>query len=72
MSWCVSALFYVSLWFGFVDTFEITPPVPFRTVMADNDPAWPPDSPRKRGDNAACFGFNPDSRCARPELRDAG
>ncbi len=38
MSWALSALFYVTLWFGFVDTFEIAPPVAFRTVMADNDP----------------------------------
>ena len=35
----LTATFYVSIWFGFVDTFEITSPVPFRTVMADNDPA---------------------------------
>ena len=35
----LTATFYVSIWFGFVDTFEITPPVAFRTVMADNDPA---------------------------------
>lgn len=38
MSWALSALFYVTLWFGFLDTFEIAPPVAFRTVMADNDP----------------------------------
>jgi hypothetical protein len=25
LSWTLSALFYVTLWFGFVDTFEITP-----------------------------------------------
>ena len=35
----LTATFYVSIWFGFVDTFEITSPVAFRTVMADNDPA---------------------------------
>ena len=33
----LSITFYVSIWFGFVDTFEITAPVAFRTVMADND-----------------------------------
>ena len=38
MSWALSALFYVTLWFGFVDTFEITSPVAFRTVLADNEP----------------------------------
>jgi hypothetical protein len=38
LSWALSALFYVTLWFGFVDTFEIAPPEAFRTVMADNDP----------------------------------
>ena len=41
MSWALSALFYVTLWFGFVDTFEIAAPVAFRTVMADNDRAAP-------------------------------
>ena len=35
----LTATFYVSIWFGFVDTFEITSPVAFRTVMADNDSA---------------------------------
>ena len=35
----LTATFYVSIWFGFVDTFEITSAVPFRTVMADRDPA---------------------------------
>ena len=35
----LTATFYVSIWFGFVDTFEITSAVPFRTVMADKDPA---------------------------------
>ena len=38
MSWALSALFYVTLWFGFVDTFEISSPVAFRTVMADDEP----------------------------------
>ena len=37
LSWALSALFYVTLWFGFVDTFEITSPVAFHTVMADSD-----------------------------------
>lgn len=35
----LTATFYVSIWFGFVDTFEIAPPVAFRTVSADNDAA---------------------------------
>ena len=38
LSWAVSALFYVTLWFGFVDTFEITSTAAFRTVMADKEP----------------------------------
>jgi len=39
-SWAMSAVFYVTLWFGFVDTFEITPAAAFRTVMAGpDDPA---------------------------------
>ena len=37
----LTATFYVSIWFGFVDTFEIAPPVAFRTVTADNDSAAP-------------------------------
>ncbi len=37
LSWALSALFYVTLWFGFVDTFEITSPAAFRTVMAESD-----------------------------------
>jgi hypothetical protein len=37
LSWALSALFYVTLWFGFVDTFEIVPPATFRTVLADTD-----------------------------------
>ena len=36
--WALSALFYVTLWFGFDDTFEISSPVPFRTVMASDQP----------------------------------
>jgi len=39
--WAFSALFYVTLWFGFVDTFEISSPVPFRTVIASEDPPAP-------------------------------
>ena len=34
----LTATFYVSIWFGFQDTFEITSPTPFRTVMADDGP----------------------------------
>ena len=37
----LTATFYVSLWFGFVDTFEITSTVAYRTVMADADPDTP-------------------------------
>ncbi len=33
-SWAISAIFYVTLWFGFVDTFEIT-----RPALAGRDPA---------------------------------
>ena len=36
--WMFSALFYVTLWFGFMDTFEITSPVAFRTVLAEGEP----------------------------------
>jgi hypothetical protein len=35
----LSITYFISMWFGFVDTFEITSPVAFRTAMADNDPA---------------------------------
>ena len=35
----LTATFYVSIWFGFVDTFEITSPVAYRTVMAGDDSA---------------------------------
>jgi hypothetical protein len=39
-SWAMSAVFYVTLWFGFVDTFEITPAVAVRSEMAGaDDPA---------------------------------
>jgi hypothetical protein len=41
LSWALSALFYVTLWFGFVDTFEITPAAAIRTVPGDTD-APPP------------------------------
>jgi hypothetical protein len=34
----LTATFYVSIWFGFVDTFEIAPATPFRTMMADAEP----------------------------------
>jgi hypothetical protein len=41
LSWALSALFYVTLWFGFVDTFEIAAPVQLRTVMANDAPPAP-------------------------------
>ncbi len=34
----LTATFYVSIWFGFSDTFEIMSTTPFRTVMADGGP----------------------------------
>ena len=34
----LSITYFLSMWFGFVDTFEITSPVAFRTVLADNEP----------------------------------
>ncbi len=34
----LSITYFLSMWFGFVDTFEITSPTPFRTVMADDEP----------------------------------
>ena len=37
----LTATFYVSAWFCFVDTFEITPTAAFRTVMADTDAPAP-------------------------------
>jgi len=36
--WALSALFYVTLWFGFNDTFEFGEPAPFRAVMAPDEP----------------------------------
>ena len=33
----LTTVFYISIWFCFVDTFEITSSVAFRTVMADTD-----------------------------------
>ncbi len=35
----LSIVYFLSMWFGFVDTFEITSPVAYRTVMAGNDSA---------------------------------
>jgi hypothetical protein len=35
-SWAMSAVFYVTLWFGFVDTFEIAAPPALRPVMAEH------------------------------------
>ncbi len=37
VSWAMSAVFYVTLWFGFVDTFQITSTQPIRTVLAPTD-----------------------------------
>lgn len=37
VSWALSTIFYITIWFGFVDTFEITSPVAHRTAMADTD-----------------------------------
>ena len=34
----LSITYFLSMWFGFVDTFEITSATPFRTVMADGEP----------------------------------
>jgi len=34
----LSVTYFLSMWFGFVDTFEITSSVTFRTVMADAEP----------------------------------
>ena len=36
--WAMSALFYVTLWFGFNDTFEFATAVPFRTATASDEP----------------------------------
>jgi len=33
----LSITYFLSMWFGFVDTFEITSPTTFRTVMAESD-----------------------------------
>jgi hypothetical protein len=41
LSWALSALFYVTLWFGFVDTFEIGAPANSRAAPADTDPPAP-------------------------------
>ena len=38
----LSITYFLSMWFGFVDTFEITSPTAFRTVMADVDAPSPP------------------------------
>jgi hypothetical protein len=39
-SWILTTVFYITVWFGFVDTFEITSTVAHRTVMVDvNDSA---------------------------------
>ena len=40
VSWALSALFYVTLWFGFVDTFEIVSPA-VHAVIADDVPPAP-------------------------------
>ena len=37
----LSITYFLSLWFGFVDTFDITSPMAFRTVMADTDAPAP-------------------------------
>ena len=37
----LSIAYFLSLWFGFVDTFDITSPMAFRTVMADTDAPAP-------------------------------
>ncbi len=34
----LSITYFLSLWFGFADTFEISTPAPFHTVMADAEP----------------------------------
>jgi hypothetical protein len=36
-SWAMSAVFYVTLWFGFVDTFEIAAPPALRLLMAERE-----------------------------------
>ena len=37
----LTTIFYISVWFSFVDTFEITSAVAYRTVMADDDKPAP-------------------------------
>jgi hypothetical protein len=39
--WALSALFYVTLWFGFNDTFEFGSSVPFRTDASSAEPPTP-------------------------------
>ena len=34
VSWALSTIFYITIWFGFVDTFEITSTNPVRTALA--------------------------------------
>jgi hypothetical protein len=34
-SWILTTVFYITVWFGFVDTFEITSTAAHRTVLAD-------------------------------------
>ena len=41
LSWALSALFYVTLWFGFVDTFEIASAAAIRTETAGTDAPAP-------------------------------
>jgi hypothetical protein len=38
VTWGLSAVFYVTLWFGFVDTFELTSATPLRTLLVDTNP----------------------------------
>ncbi len=38
----LSITYFVSMWFGFVDTFEITSPTAFHTVMAEVEPPTAP------------------------------
>ncbi len=37
----LSIVYFLSMWFGFADTFEITSGATFRTATADNDPPSP-------------------------------
>ena len=59
-------LFYVSMWFGFVDTFEIASPAPLRTATMDDGAADALIPPRRGETGRGGFGFNPGSRFARP------